>query len=181
MTARVWRRALLAGCLAGAMGPALALMPGAIPLLVSQGPYGDPFAITPRIRHVELGPDWQAALTAPDEYALGTPAGLAVVAGPARTSTLPAPPVDDDRDEAIPALPGTFKRAQTPIPGVLGKPRIVAPHLAPDVAVPLGRRTTLGLFGEVGTTDPDARNSLVQSLKAHEVGAGVSLQYRFGQ
>ena len=196
---RVWMVACAAGAFAsfGVVGPGQAAGGGAeeawqlwlpassqpVPSLLSSGPYGNPFATGPALRQIDrdlwanrdptvigIGGETGAARSDRREILPGLPTNPGV-----------ARAIDPDKDDGLPALPGTFKRIQTQIPGALQKGKVVAPHLTPDVALPISPRTTVGVFGEVGRVEVDTRNGLIPSVKTHDLGAGVSLQYRFGQ
>jgi hypothetical protein len=53
-------------------------------------------------------------------------------------------------------------------------------HRTPDLELEVSKRATLGLFGEANTIEAtDIRNSTVRNTR--ELGAGVTLQYRFGE
>jgi hypothetical protein len=53
-------------------------------------------------------------------------------------------------------------------------------HRTPDLEIEVSKRTTLGVFGEANTIEPtDIRNSTVRATR--DLGAGVTLQYRFGE
>jgi hypothetical protein len=76
-----------------------------------------------------------------------------------------------------PTRPGSLAREAVDSP--FGKSGLINPHAKPDLELELSRRATLGLFGEAGRIEPtDIRNHAVKPLR--ELGAGVTLQYRFG-
>ena len=53
-------------------------------------------------------------------------------------------------------------------------------HRTPDLEVEVSKRATIGVFGEANTIEPtDIRSSTVRSTR--DLGAGVTLQYRFGE
>lgn len=89
----------------------------------------------------------------------------------------PAPP--DDKDDELATRPGAFAPTPTKLPSTLHKDRVVAPHTAaPDIGVDLSKRSSVGVFGEVGRINrEDIRTSTVK--EGRDVGAGVTWQYKF--
>ena len=156
-----------------------------IPALVREGPYGDPFATLPPLALAGriVGEDWQLSAFGPESVvAPELRERREIVPGQKLPSGAAAAPPDPDRVDGIPARPGTFKPGPTVIPAPptqSQKSRIVAPH-TPDVEVQISKRASVGLFGEVGRVEVD-RSGVLPSVKTHDVGAGLSLQYRFGQ
>ena len=92
----------------------------------------------------------------------------------------PADAVADRSDEADPdgakPRPGRFGQEPTEIPGQFIKGRTVAPK-KPDIAVPLGRRTTIGVFQESSRPEPHVT---APGRGPRELGAGITLEHRFG-
>ena len=76
--------------------------------------------------------------------------------------------------------PGTFGRQPVKLPGAFLHKNVVAPHSAPDLKLGSDGKTTLGVFGDANRIDrTDARNSTTKPIT--DVGAGLTLQYKFGQ
>lgn len=76
--------------------------------------------------------------------------------------------------------PGSFGREPVRVPGQFLRKKVVAPHSTPDLEIGKAGPTTLGVFGTVGKIEPtDARNSTSRTMQ--DVGAGLTLQYKFGQ
>lgn len=179
--------ALLLVSTAGALGEGgfAAVSPRQLPALVRGGPYGDPFATVPPLAVASrfVREDWWLSPMGSDGLSMpSTPARREIAPGQKLTAPASIPVLDPDRDDGIPARPGTFKQAPTQIPAPptqSQKSRIVAPR-TPDVEVQISKRTSVGLFGEVGRVEVD-RSGLLPSVKTHDLGAGLSLQYRFGQ
>lgn len=86
-------------------------------------------------------------------------------------------PVDVGR----PDRPGSFGNQPVRVPGPFLKGKTVAPHSKrPDLELSNDGRTTVGVFGNAELMDrTDLRNSTSKSVR--DVGAGLTLQYRFGQ
>ncbi len=86
---------------------------------------------------------------------------------------------DDTDDDDLPARPGTFTPAPTKMPSPLHKQRVIAPHTAsPDIEMDLSKRSSVGVFGEVGRINrEDIRTSTVK--EGRDLGAGVTWQYKF--
>lgn len=155
-----------------------------LPSMTREGPYGDPLRLRPAFL-----PDMRETGTA------STLGGVAFEAGregggPDRASPDPKPngrartgagvSVPHDEDDLPAATPGTFKPVPTKLPGVLLKTRTVTHHLTPDVEVALTPRSSVGLFGEVGKVAIEQGSGLLPSVRARDLGAGVSFQYRLG-
>lgn len=80
--------------------------------------------------------------------------------------------------EDPPPAPGSFARGAVKVPSPFLKSQVVAPH-TPDVSVDLNKTTSVGVFGEMShTSRTDVEANL--SKPEREVGAGVTLQYKFG-
>lgn len=77
--------------------------------------------------------------------------------------------------------PGSFGNQPVRVPGPFLKGKTVAPHSKrPDLELSNDGRTTVGVFGSADLMDKtDLRNSTSKSVR--DVGAGLTLQYRFGQ
>jgi hypothetical protein len=97
----------------------------------------------------------------------------------AKTGQEPHAALTGDDDEQAPP-PGGFTRGSVKIPSRFLKAQTIAPHTSsPDVSIDLDKRTTLGLFGEMSRTSrTDVEANL--SKPDREVGAGFTLQYKFG-
>lgn len=95
-----------------------------------------------------------------------------------RTATKKTAPTDD-RDDDLPARPGAFTPAPTKLPSPLHKQRVIAPHTSsPDLEMDLSKRSSVGVFGEVGRISrEDIRTSTVK--EGRDLGAGVTWQYKF--
>lgn len=92
-----------------------------------------------------------------------------------------------DAAEPVAPRPGMFEAAPVRIPEIhfpesLEAPRRrgMAPHAKPDLEIAVGRRTSLGMFGEVGKVEIETRG-LLPSVRPRDVNAGVTLQHRFGE
>ena len=60
------------------------------------------------------------------------------------------------------------------------KQGLINPHTTPDLEVEVSKRARLGVFGEANKIEPtDIRNATTRSTR--DLGAGVTLQYRFGE
>jgi hypothetical protein len=80
--------------------------------------------------------------------------------------------------EETPPAPGSFGRSAVKVPSPFLKSQTVAPH-TPDFSVDLNKTTSVGLFGEMSRTSrTDVEANL--SKPEREVGAGFTLQYKFG-
>lgn len=76
--------------------------------------------------------------------------------------------------------PGSFGRQPVRVPGAFMRKNVVAPHSSPDLEIGKTGRTSVGVFGTVDRIEPtDARNSTSKTMQ--DLGAGVTLQYKFGQ
>ena len=156
------------------------------PAMTEFGPYGSPLAMTPAYSVAAFqmpwddGPGRAGASRAPS--ASGT--RLAIEPG-SLPAGVPKTTFQHDGEEELPDPPGTLSTMPTRVPGLpLGKNAksgIVAPHTKPDLEMPLSRRTSIGMFGEVGQLELETRSGIVPTVRAKEIGAGVTLQYRFGQ
>jgi hypothetical protein len=81
--------------------------------------------------------------------------------GPTRPGALPA------RDSVEAASP-------------FAKQGLINPYTTPDLEVEVSKRARLGVFGEANKIEPtDIRNATTRSTR--DLGAGVTLQYRFGE
>ena len=80
-----------------------------------------------------------------------------------------------------PARPGALTaRDPVEVTAPFARSGLLEGHRAPDLELEVSRRATLGLFGEANKIEPtDIRNSTVRSTR--DLGAGVTLQYRFGE
>ena len=77
-------------------------------------------------------------------------------------------------------LPGAFRPEPAAIPSPFAKTQIIDHRGNPDLEVGVSDRTTLGVFSDAGTIErTDIRNSTVRPTR--DLGAGVTLQYKFGQ
>lgn len=96
-----------------------------------------------------------------------------------RTATKKPARSDDTDDDDLPARPGAFTPAPTKVPSTLHKQRVIAPHTAsPDLEMDLSKRSSVGVFGEVGRINrEDIRTSTVK--EGRDLGAGVTWQYKF--
>jgi len=100
----------------------------------------------------------------------------------ARPAPAPALRANEAEAEDGPAVrPGKLAPAPAPLPGPLQKSRTVAPRTgSPDLQVNVDDRTSIGVFGEAGQIQrEDIRTNTVRQTR--DVGAGVTLQYKFGQ
>jgi hypothetical protein len=127
---------------------------------------------------VDLGtemPDFDQA-DGPAGAATRVPARIASPRDPkAQTS---ASPFGGGEAEEAPPAPGSFARGAVKVPSPFLKSQMVAPH-TPDVSVDLNKSTSVGVFGEMShTSRTDVEANL--SKPEREVGAGVTLQYKFG-
>ena len=77
-----------------------------------------------------------------------------------------------------PPRPGSFAFEPTRVPSHFFKEKLVAPRVDPPVEIGVGRRTSVGLFGDVGPVDP--KGTAPVRVLNRDVGAGVTFQYRFG-
>lgn len=76
--------------------------------------------------------------------------------------------------------PGTFGHRPVRIPGPFSGRKALAAPSAPDLQMGVADKTTLGVFGDANRIErTDVRNSTTKPVT--DVGAGVTLQYRFGQ
>ncbi|WP_375462156.1 hypothetical protein [uncultured Enterovirga sp.] len=158
--------------------------PAQIPTFVRTGPYGPPMALRPpghpRLAASRVGP-------AIPELPLATPGRAAAdpkpVLGARKNSAGDVHLWGDEEDGLPPVRPGTVGRGGVKLPEAVpdptGKARRTA--LTPDYEVPLGPKTSIGGFGEVGKVQIDPQAGLLPSVKARDVTGGVTLQYRFGQ
>ena len=93
-----------------------------------------------------------------------------------------AAPADDDEeeDDTNPVRPGTFTQSSTKIPSRFLRTNTVAPHTgSPDISYNVNNKTTIGLFGDMTRTSrTDTRSNLAKPER--DVGAGVTIQYKFG-
>lgn len=96
-----------------------------------------------------------------------------------RTATKKPVAPDVNGDDDLPARPGAFAPAPTKVPSTLHKQRVIAPHTAsPDLEMDLSKRSSVGVFGEVGRINrEDIRTSTVK--EGRDLGAGVTWQYKF--
>ncbi len=85
------------------------------------------------------------------------------------------PPVPD----AV-SRPGSVFAEPPTVTNPFLKKQVVAPQ-TPDLEVDLDKRTSIGVFSEVGkpATKIDPRDSAGRATR--ELGAGITLQYRFGK
>ena len=169
---------------------------GRLPDMVLAGPYGDPLALAPLLHPLGAAPVSVMAVDR-NEMTLPVEGGPSPGASPPRTLLRPIGPTKlgeagtrtvTEEDEAAAAAhrPGIlldFVKVPELVPVTKPRPGF-GPHLTPDTEIPLGARTSMGLFGDVGSVEvgrTEVRGFNVPTLKAKEVGAGVSFQYRFGQ
>jgi hypothetical protein len=80
-----------------------------------------------------------------------------------------------------PARPGALApHDHTDVAAPFARPGLLNTHRTPDLELSVSKRATLGVFGEANTIEPtDIRNSTVRTTR--DLGAGVTLQYRFGE
>jgi hypothetical protein len=80
-----------------------------------------------------------------------------------------------------PARPGALaSRDPAEVASPFGRSGLLDMHRTPDLELPVSKRATLGVFGEANRIEPtDIRNSTVRTTR--DLGAGVTLQYRFGE
>ena len=77
-------------------------------------------------------------------------------------------------------LPGTFRPEAAATPSPFARTQMLDQRTKPDLEVGVSERTTVGVFSEAGTIErTDIRNSTVRETR--DLGAGVTLQYKFGQ
>lgn len=85
-----------------------------------------------------------------------------------------------DADAERVARPGAFRPERAAVPSPFAKTQIIDQRNNPDLEVGVADRTTLGVFSDAGTIErTDIRNSTVRPTR--DLGAGVTLQYKFGQ
>jgi hypothetical protein len=80
-----------------------------------------------------------------------------------------------------PARPGTLPaRDPAEATSPFGRSGLLEIGRTPDLELPVSKRATIGVFGEANRIEPtDIRNSTVRTTR--DLGAGVTLQYRFGE
>lgn len=175
--------------------------------MTGAGPYGSPLQLAPSPPGTAApwtGPPIRSGydLRADRDGALDTISRLQVPSSPKGS-----PVRQEEEDETIPVRPGTLANTPVRIPTydwrLQAKP--VASHLAPDVSIDVDGRTSIGLFSDgtkvdmktgtglgsvlglrrdaIGATAQDTRvgNGVLPSIRARDLSAGVTLQYRFGQ
>lgn len=80
----------------------------------------------------------------------------------------------------LPARPGMLGTDAPRPAGPLGRTGLLGTRAAPDLELPVTRRTTIGVFGDAHRIEPtDIRNATTRATR--DLGAGVTLQYRFGE
>lgn len=80
----------------------------------------------------------------------------------------------------LPARPGMLGTEAPKHAGPLGRSGLLGPHATPDFELPVTKRTTIGVFGDSNRIEPtDIRNATTRATR--DLGAGVTLQYRFGE
>lgn len=95
--------------------------------------------------------------------------------------TKPRVTATPDPGGPVPIQPGKLDTAPTRVPGQLQKTQNIAPHAngTPDIGVEVDKRTSVGVFGDMSRIErEDIRTSTVK--QGRDVGAGVTLQYKFG-
>jgi hypothetical protein len=115
------------------------------------------------------------ALPATDWDRLAEVAGSVVARGtrdlPVATGSIDHRPVVPRKPEVDDGEPEAFK-----VPSRFFREKTVAPHTNPDFDVKVNDRTTIGVFGDLSpAAKVDPRNIDVRK----DVGAGVTLQYKF--
>lgn len=172
------------------------------PSMTASSPYGSSFRMAPALGGIVIpwavptieGTDLRASLGGAD----GGTLRHRIVPGDGTIE----PDEDDDEDDDRPIRPGTLTTNPVKIPTYDRRlqSRPVAPHLNPDVTYDLNSRTSIGVFSDgtqldvkSGTAlgsvlglrgkdaDSKAGSSVLPGVKAKEIGAGITLQYRFGQ
>lgn len=201
MRIRLATSVVLATVSAAAAGERMAEPRPVAPSLTRAGPYGSPLAFAPELRAAAtpLLSDYAPGLPDPTGVGLGESGPLGrdprgsrpLTPATSTVARLPGEVAGGGEAGEGPPIPGMLGRSPTQIPGVgrvlpgqEGPPLksgVVAPHVKPDFAVPVGKDTSVGLFSEVGRLELEGRNGPVPSVKARDVGAGLTLQYRFGQ
>ena len=116
------------------------------------------------------------ALAAPAVAAEPIPARAAAKRTDPAARRIPERAAADAAEEPDRVMPGRFGTDATEIPGQFLKGRTVEPK-KPDVSVPVGKRTTIGVFQESGRIDPHVTAPWKQN---RDLGAGFTLQHRFG-
>lgn len=164
--------------------------PGSLPILTRESPYGSPLVFTAPSAPLQLPPDLPVlAGTAAEPRLLADGEEAGALRGRAALPLSPKASLPG-RGSAFPAgadlapPPGTFRPEPVAIPDptpMIEKRRALGPHLSPDAEVRMGRSMSMGVFG--GVEGVDLRNStgMIPSIRARDVGAGLTLQYRFGQ
>ncbi|NNM71238.1 hypothetical protein [Enterovirga aerilata] len=78
------------------------------------------------------------------------------------------------------ARPGALAPTGTDVASPFAKPGLLGSHATPDLELEVSKRATIGVFGEAGKIEPtDIRNATTRTTR--DLGAGVTLQYRFGE
>lgn len=175
------------------------------PSMTGAGPYGSPLQLAaspPGTVAPWTGPPIRSGydLRADRDGAPDTVSRLQVPSSPKGS-----PVRQEEEDEAIPVRPGTLANTPVRIPTydwrVQAKP--VASHLAPDVSIDVDGRTSIGLFSDgtkvdmktgsglgsvlglrrdaIGGPTDRVGSGVLPSIRARDLSAGVTLQYRFGQ
>ena len=76
--------------------------------------------------------------------------------------------------------PGVHSRDSVEAASPFAKQGLINPYTTPDLEVEVSKRARIGVFGEANKIEPtDIRNSTTRSTR--DLGAGVTLQYRFGE
>ena len=80
----------------------------------------------------------------------------------------------------VSARPGAHSRESVDGASPFAKQGLINPYTTPDIEVEVSKRARIGVFGEANRIEPtDIRNSTTRSTR--DLGAGVTLQYRFGE
>ena len=156
------------------------------PVMTLLGSYGDPLRLAVQGRRIAAALP-AIAVDLPVEHAAGAGvravpmANLAITALPVRAgSAEPEFEIKDrDSDLAPPVEPGTLRQGPMRVPSAYFKNQLVAPRVTPDVKLLEAGGATVGMFGEVGKVDID-RTGALPNVKAHDLGGGLTLQYKFG-
>lgn len=189
MSGRATRRGVWAVALVVALVLPVSAQTASVPMMMWAGPYGDPLALRPPASLVALpgGEAWLPSLGGdPPARSASARVPLGEVRDPLKAATKPDDTSDDDEDDAPQAKPGSLKGGPVKIPTFPDvthgeKRKFLGPRLKPDFEVPITKKATLGVFGEVGKVDIENRTGVIPNVRAHGVGAGLSLEYKFGQ
>ncbi len=168
------------------------------PTFTQVGPYGGPLVVKPPRHPAGSG---ATSLLAATPAAFGNSTHRALGSSPERerpssvsSALKPQDNEDDDDDDDVPRKPGTISRDHVKIPDAtpnLKRARpTLGPHLTPLREFEITDRTSLGVFGQAdrietrfGSQANASRSTTSQapSVRARDVGAGLTLQFKFGQ